>query len=157
MPKNKLKEFSMKKVIVTAAAVSLMSVSAYAGGMAGCGLGSMIFKKNDQVSQILAATTNGISGNQTFGITTGTLGCNPDGAMAQNEELNIFTSKNMEKLAADMSKGQGETLNTFAELKGVSADKKPQFFAAVQKNFSKIFTKENITAGEVLKNVNSVI
>ena len=148
----------MKKVFVIAAAATLMSVSAYAGqNMAGCGLGSMIFKKNDNVSQILAATTNGISGNQTFGITSGTLGCNPDGAMAQNEELNIFTSKNMEKLAADMSKGQGETLNTFAELNGVSADQKPQFFAALQKNFNKIFTKENITAGEVLQNVSSVI
>ena len=148
----------MKKVIVTAtAAATLMSVSAFAGNMAGCGLGSMIFKKNDQVSQILAATTNGTSGNQTFGISTGTLGCNKDGAMAQNEELNIFTSKNMEKLAADMSKGQGETLNTFAELKGISADQKAQFFASVQKNFSKIFTKENITAGEVLQNLDSVI
>ena len=148
----------MKKVIVTAtAAATLMSVSAFAGNMAGCGLGSMIFKNNDQVSQILAATTNGISGNQTFGITSGTLGCNKDGAMAQNEELNIFTSKNMEKLAADMSKGQGETLNTFAELKGISADQKAQFFASVQKNFGKIFTKENITAGEVLHNLDSVI
>jgi len=42
----------------------------------GCGLGSVIFKGQDALLfQILAVTTNGTSGNQTFGITTGTLNC----------------------------------------------------------------------------------
>ena len=41
-------------------------------GPAGCGLGSMIFDPDSGFTQIFAATTNGTSGNQTFGISTGT-------------------------------------------------------------------------------------
>jgi len=45
-------------------------------GMAGCGLGSIAFG-NDQTmfKQVLAATTNGTFGTQTFGITSGTSNC----------------------------------------------------------------------------------
>src|SRR5947207_15915430 len=37
-------------------------------GPAGCGLGSLIFDADSGWTQIFAATTNGTSGNQTFGI-----------------------------------------------------------------------------------------
>ena len=48
--------------------------------MAGCGLGSMLFKDNNNTKgvQSTAATTNGIFDNQLFGITSGTLGCTGD-------------------------------------------------------------------------------
>jgi len=146
----------MKKVLIGLTAVSVLSLSAGNHNMAGCGLGSMVFPENDQVSQILAGTTNGTSGNQTFGISTGTLGCTPDGVMAQNEKLNIFTSENLENLALEISKGQGETLDTFVELNGVQTADKSEFIAKLQGNFSKIFTSENITAGEVLNNIRAI-
>jgi hypothetical protein len=42
----------------------------------GCGLGTIIFEGQKGIApQVLAVTTNGTSGNQTFGITSGTLGC----------------------------------------------------------------------------------
>ena len=45
-------------------------------GMAGCGLGSLLFgNDNTTLMQILAATTNGLFGSQTFGITSGTSNC----------------------------------------------------------------------------------
>lgn len=148
----------MKKVVLSVAVASVLATSAFSAANAGCGLGYMLFgkeKADDKVMQILAATTNGTSGNQTFGITSGTLGCNPNGVWASNEELNNFTSQNLEKLAADMARGNGETLDAFADLAGV-ADK-PAFFAASQKSFNKIFTSENITAGEVLSNMDAVL
>src|SRR5205823_3826374 len=39
-------------------------------GLAGCGLGSMLFGDQKGMIQILAATTNGTFGSQTFGITS---------------------------------------------------------------------------------------
>ncbi|HYG66757.1 MAG TPA: DUF3015 family protein, partial [Anaeromyxobacteraceae bacterium] len=44
-------------------------------GAAGCGLGSMAFGNTPGAVQILASTTNGLFGTQTFGITTGTSNC----------------------------------------------------------------------------------
>jgi hypothetical protein len=144
----------MKKIALTVSTLVLSS-SLFAGhNMAGCGLGSQVFKENDQVSQILAGTTNGTSGNQTFGISSGTSGCTPDGAMASAEKLNIFTGENLDKLALDIAKGEGETLDTFIELSGVQ--NKAEFVFKLQSNFSKIFTSENVTAGEVLANIQNI-
>src|SRR5271170_5520755 len=45
-------------------------------GPAGCGLGAMMFQgKDGVVMHVLAATFNSSSGNQTFAMSSGTLGC----------------------------------------------------------------------------------
>ncbi|MDR0747934.1 MAG: DUF3015 domain-containing protein [Helicobacteraceae bacterium] len=159
----------MKKVFLSVAIAGALATSSFAlfdgqyGGnrysASGCGLGNMLFanekdKSNDLASQILGATVNG-TGSQIFAITTGTSGCNPSGVFASNEELNNFTGQNLNKLASDMSKGSGETLDAFADLAGVSD--KPAFFAAAQANFDKIFTSADISAGEVLTNMDAVL
>lgn len=67
----------MKKFLAAAAFVAAFSASsAFAVDSTGCGLGSMIFRgQRGLVPQILAVTTNGSFGTQTFGISTGTSGC----------------------------------------------------------------------------------
>jgi hypothetical protein len=74
--------------------------------------------------------------------------------MASAEKLNIFTGENLDKLALDIAKGEGETLDTFIELSGVQ--NKAEFVFKLQSNFSKIFTSENVTAGEVLANIQNI-
>ncbi len=71
----------MRKLILSTGlalgALGALALSAHAApyGEAGCGLGSMIFGDSPGFVQVLAATTNGCSGSQTFGITTGTSNC----------------------------------------------------------------------------------
>src|SRR5690606_10475644 len=69
----------MKKLLIAAviASAPLTAMAAGGHGPAGCGLGTeVVFKNANQWWQhVLAATTNGTSGNQTFGMTSGTLGC----------------------------------------------------------------------------------
>jgi len=62
----------MKRLaLAVGALVMLVAGSAHAQyGMAGCGLGAMLFgHENSTGKQVLAATTNGTFGTQTFGIT----------------------------------------------------------------------------------------
>ena len=75
----------MKKIFGLASAVVLTSAS-FAGsyGDAGCGFGSMIFGNQAGFMQVFAATTNGTSGSQTFGITTGTLNCGGGSSIYRN-------------------------------------------------------------------------
>ena len=63
------------KRIAVAASLFLLPVSVFAAagyGAAGCGLGSMVFGSKPGAEQVVAATTNGTFGSQTFGITFGT-------------------------------------------------------------------------------------
>ena len=107
----------MKKLLAVAALATTLPMSnlALADNDIGCGLGTMVFDgQSGKVSKILAATTNGTSGNQTFGITFGTLGCDGTGTISSSEKLAMFIDGNMDNLARDIAKGEGETLATLS-------------------------------------------
>ena len=158
----------MKKVLAVAAvafAVTAGVVMAEEKGVAGpktstprdnvgTGLGTIIFDGNDGlVEQVLAATTNGSSGNQTFAITSGTSGAKPWSKLVMNEETNSFVKDNMDTLARDMARGSGESLDTLAELMGVKAADRAAFAKDIQANFTRIYTSAKITHEQVLENL----
>jgi hypothetical protein len=148
----------MMKKLLAIAVLSTSANVAMADQDIGCGLGSMIFAgKSGPVFKVLGATTNGTSGNQTFGITTGTLGCQTEGTITSRARLGMFTGSNMENLARDMSIGRGETLNTLADLMGVKDGDKSRFFQSTKTNFGKIFAPENESAGDVLAALEQVM
>jgi hypothetical protein len=153
----------MKRMLVVAMAVamSLMLVgSAFAKGAsygaAGCGLGSLLFQDQPGMVQVLAATTNGTFGSQTFGITTGTSNCPSGMSMAKDDRLNQFVLANMDNLAKDIAMGKGETLDAFAELLRVPTENRAEFDAKLQANFAKIFPSEKVELAGVVDNVVSV-
>ena len=141
----------MKKIISLIAAIGL-TTAVYANENTGCGLGSLIIKdQSTSVLQALAATTNGSSGNQTFGITSGTSNCNKPSDFVSNDKLNKFVEENMDELALDISAGHGETLSTVAKLMNV--ENTPEFSAKLQANFSNIYTSENVTSATVIDSI----
>ncbi|MCT7654288.1 DUF3015 domain-containing protein [Oceanimonas sp. NS1] len=150
----------MKKMFAVTALVSAFSFSnvAMADEDIGCGLGTMVFDgKSGKVHKVLAATTNGTSGNQTFGITFGTLGCDGTGTITSSQKLAMFIDGNMDNLARDIAKGEGETLATLSEVWGIQDADKIAFNAVAQENFATIFASENVTSSEVLVNLNDLI
>ncbi len=141
----------MKKIIGLIAAIGL-TTSVYANENTGCGLGSLVIKnQNTVVLQVLAATTNGTSFNQTFGITSGTSNCDKPSNFVSNDKLNKFVSENMDELAMDISAGQGETLTTVAKLMNVEDTK--AFSSKLQSNFTNIYTSENVTSANVIDSI----
>jgi hypothetical protein len=141
----------MKKIISLIAAIGL-TTSIYANENTGCGLGSLVIKdQSTVVLQALAATTNGTSGNQTFGITSGTSNCAKPSNFVSNDKLNKFVGENMDELALDISAGQGETLATVAKLMNV--ENNAEFSAKLQANFSNIYTSENVTSATVIDSI----
>ncbi len=141
----------MKKIIGLIAAVGL-TASVYANDNTGCGLGSLLIKnQNTTMLQALAATSNATSGNQTFGITSGTSNCSKPNNFVSNDKLNKFVTENMDELALDISAGKGETLSTVAKLMNV--EDSAAFSAKLQANFSNIYTSENVTSATVIDSI----
>ena len=94
----------MNKKLVAIAALALAPMTANADNAAGCGVGTMIMEgKSGAVFHVLAATTNGSLGNQTFGMTSGTLGCKVDDAVTASAELKQFASANLDQLSVEKS------------------------------------------------------
>jgi hypothetical protein len=151
-------ECIMKKVLLISVVLLFMvSGAAFAAeprDNCGCGLGTLLFDgKGGLVQQIFAATTNGFLGTQTFGISSGTLGCNQPSRWVSNEQLNKFVADNMDNLAKDAAMGQGEYVDTLAELMDVPGSKRAEFSQMLQDNFSNIFTEASVSHVDVIENI----
>ncbi len=134
----------MKRII---AGMILASASTFAlANPAGCGFGSTaVFPDANQWHQhVMAATTNASSGNQTFGMTSGTSGC--EDANGPLKSAQVFMDDNMDQLAADAATGQGETLAALAEVMGVNAEDRTAFNRVMQANFDAVFNAEATSA-----------
>jgi len=150
----------MKKTLVLAAVGILASSGVAMAGDpdVGCGWGTMAFKGQTGVApKVLAATTNGSTGSQTFGISSGTAGCKRSGAIQADARLNMYAGANIDKLASDMAQGQGESLDTLATLLGVSDGDKPALFSLTKQNFGALFPSEQVTAGELLGTLSTLM
>lgn len=139
----------MKKVIL--GAIVLMGSTSLMANGPGCGLGAQVFKgKSGTFSHVLAATTNGTSGNQTFGMTSGTLGCDTSQTI---QVATLYMDSNIDKVAADISRGEGEALNALAELMGVKSEDKAHFNTLLKDNFAQVFTSSETTSSEAMQNI----
>jgi hypothetical protein len=130
----------LKALTIALLALSGQQAFAQSGiGPAGCGLGNMLMGKDNQ---IFAATTNGTSNSQTFGITSGTSNCDKGGSLAQ---MSMFVESNRVALSNEAARGQGETVAALSSILGCQdAD---QLGQSLKSNYSEIFAnKENSIA-----------
>ena len=149
----------MKKLLGLALLAALLPVSAKAAdNVGGCGWGSKLFDGERGLwPQVFAVTTNGTSGNQTFGITSGTSGCTKDGVVRSAWKTAAFIDSNMNRLASDISRGQGESLDSLAALLGVSQDDKALFGSTLQDNFALIFPNSSVKSPEVRQAIKAAL
>jgi hypothetical protein len=139
----------MKKILgaaVICAAMGLATPASAVDSTGGCGLGSMAWRgQSGIIPQILAITTNNSFGTNTFGITFGTSGCDPNGRVTGGTGKMVLAviENNMEQFAMDASSGKGETIDTLAGILNVDSEK---LGAAAQANFAYLFTDENVEA-----------
>lgn len=149
----------MKKIILAGALLGMsMSASAVAPGGPGCGWGNMVFEgKSGLPVHLIATIVNGTSGNATFGMTSGTNGCNTDGSLTYNGSSLLGMTGVLEEVAHDVAVGQGEALTALSVSMGVDAQDRAHFNTVLHNNFASIFTSEDVTAAEVQANINAVL
>ncbi len=145
----------MKKILVSVVAVLALSTAGMANvnSQTGCGLGAMIIKDDSTAIMLaLQATTNGTSMNQTFGITSGTLGCQKT-KFVMNEMAEEFVASNMDILAKEIAVGHGESIDTLAEL--LNVEDTATFSASLQTNYNSIYTSQKVEMSDVLDNIST--
>jgi len=150
----------LNKKLMVIALLGMIPVGAMAANnnIGSCGWGSKLMDGQSGIGpQVLGATTNGTSGNQTFGITSGTSGCTQDGVVNSSWKTAMFIDGNKSKLARDMSTGSGETLESLANLIGVQEQDKAAFFRATKDNFARIFPSADPTTGQVVASLKQVL
>lgn len=111
-------------------------------GMAGCGLGSVVFGPKKGMIQIVAATLNG-TGYQTFAISTGTSNCSEGAVFGKT---NQFIETNKVALEKDLARGEGETL---ASLSQVMECGNNDFNSQLKNNYSQAFPQGGASTEQI--------
>lgn len=140
--------FVLGLVVSVFASLSVANASHY--GMAGCGVGALIFKDKPGKIQILAGTTNSMF-YQTFSISSQTSGCtdNPD------DVASLFININRSAIQKEISKGEGETLTTLSKI--YDCKEAASFGKALQTHYSEIFSETFQTSKELHSNIKDVV
>lgn len=127
-----------------------------AAGGPNCGWGNMLFEgQSGTAPHVLAVTTNGTSGNNTFGMTSGTNGCSTSGKLTYGGK-NVVSSI-MNEFSEDVARGEGDALNTVAVVYGVAPADRDAFAQVMHENFNVIFPNENVTADDMMASIEAVM
>lgn len=148
----------MLRKMVLAAALLAAPVGVALAHDTGCGAGTILWEGQSGVAaEVLAVTTNGTFGNQTFGITSGTLGCTQGGVVRVSKRISMYAGANMAQIAADMAAGHGESLAALADLYGIAPSDRQAFYDTAQAHFGDIFSSTNVTVGQMLASLEAVM
>lgn len=146
----------MRKILSSIVVAGAIATSAFAGAnsQTGCGLGSVIIENpNNAIMYFVQATFNGTSGNQTFGITSGTLNCQKT-QFVENTKAIEFVNANVDALSAEIALGNGEHLDTLLEILDVQDT--DAFKANLRANYLAIYNSSDVNGAEVLDSISSL-
>jgi hypothetical protein len=159
-----MKKLVMLAVVGTFLAMQGLAMAATTGTPdtgPGCGLGKVAWQNYPHAktkgSQIMIATTNASFGTNTFGISTGTLGCTDDGNWWAENKTTMFADLNSDALAQEMAQGRGEHLASLATLLGVPQEQHATFFAMAQERYTALTTAGESSAVAMVKALNDAI
>ncbi len=139
--------------IVGFVATLLMLSQSYAAqfGMAGCGLGSLIFADQPGKIQIVSGLLNWYS-VQSSSITSGTSGCYEEQGSSASLD---YIETNMVSLKEDAARGQGETIEGLMTLLGCAQSSAVK--SEIKNNYQQIFNSNSASSVlNAIKN-NSVV
>ena len=131
----------MKKLFAILALVTVGSSFAHAngGGSDGCGLGWQVYDKKTLVGTFIRGTTNSVV-PPSFGMTTGTIGCDQHPIAKNNMEAVQYVAENYESLMIEAAQGSGEYVNAFGATLNCS---NTEFGSLLQKNYKSLSTVKN--------------
>ena len=147
----------MKRIITGLALLSASSVAmAEAPGGPDCGWGNLLFEGQSGLGpHFIASITNGTSGNNTFGMTTGTNGCSTSGTLTYGGKSLIGSI--MGEFTEDVARGEGDALDAVAVVYGIEKEDREAFSQLLHTNFNTIFPNENVTAAEVNASIDDLL
>ena len=121
-------------------------------GTDSCGLGWQVTDKKTMVATTTRGTTNAVV-PATFGMTTGTLGCDQHSFAKREVNSAVYAANNFETLSTEAAQGQGEFVTAFADSMGCSDS--AAIGKLMQDNYASVSASSN--GIEMYKNVRTLI
>ncbi len=132
---------------------STQTLATNPGGSDSCGLGWAITQKKTLSATTTRGTTNAIV-PPTFGMTSGTLGCDAHTIAKKDLPAARYAFTNFDTLKHEMAIGAGETLTGLSQIMGCSNTQ--NFSRVTKEKYTQIFSNSQTTPIEMFKNVQKI-
>ena len=119
-------------------------------GSDSCGLGWQVTQEKTMIATTTRGTTNNVV-PYTFGMTSGTLGCDQHSIAAKDMEAARFAVVNMDALRLEIAAGQGERLAALSQVMGCSDA--AGFARTLKGSYADVFPHPGVTGVEAFKNI----
>ena len=124
----------MKKLVFVAV-MGFVGAAQAADTFDGCGLGHQVVEGKTMLATTTRSTTNATV-PPTFGMTTGTLGCDKFSSFAANEKQSAeYVAKNFDSIRSQLALGSGEYVDATAQSFNCNS---ASFGAHVQQNYNTV-------------------
>jgi hypothetical protein len=139
---------------------SFLALAPASTAIAACGFGTALWEGNDGIgAKILAFTTN-VWTMKGISTTSEISGCGEEDNLFKkisSAELRYYASQNLDHLAADIARGQGEHLDAVAHLIQIRVEDRDDFRALAQNHFEVLFPHDHVTAAEMLDHLSRLM
>jgi hypothetical protein len=153
-------EGTLKNLVIVMVLGSFLALAPASTATATCGFGNKIWAGNDGIgAKILAFTTN-VWTMKGISTTSEISGCGEENNLfkkVSSAELRYYASQNLDHLAADIARGQGEHLDAVAHLIQIRVEDRDDFRALTQHHFEVLFPHDDVTAGEMLEHLSQLM
>lgn len=122
-------------------------------GSAGCGLGSMIFERDQTWYKQVVASTLNTTGMQPISITFGISNCDSP-APIKITHTEAYVEANKVALANDIARGNGETIVGLSKVYG--CNNYLDFGRALKSSYENIFAESNVSPTDITRSINSI-
>ena len=119
-----------------------------------CGLGWQVTDKKNYTATTTRGTTNVVI-PPTFGMTTGTIGCEKLEIGQKDKEAADYVATNFEVLKSELARGEGEYVSALASAMGCQSSA-PAVGHQLQKNYNQVVAPSN-SALELYKNIRTSV
>ncbi len=139
-------------LMILVASFAAMADQNSPGGTDSCGLGWQVTQKKTFSATTTRGTTNSVV-PPTFGMTSGTIGCEQHSVVKADMKQLHYADANYENLMTEIAEGQGEFLTGFAQTMGCTGSS--DFSSVLQSKYQTISSGK--TPGELVRKVKAII
>jgi hypothetical protein len=143
----------MYRVLIAVAAMTIITLGPVAASSKQCGIGDRVFPDKTGTGQKLGALTTNFWTFKGISTTFEIAGCTEKDNIfkkASTERVRHYAGHNLDHLALDMARGEGEYLEALAHLIQIDADHRAAFRNLTQERFTTLFAHDDVTSDEML-------
>ena len=138
----------MRGILTSIALAAVLALASAGNARAACGVGGHIWDGHDSMGAKIAASITNLFTFGGISTTFEIVGCTEENNLLK--KIFAYSSHNMDHLAVEMARGEGEHLDALAHLLEIRKKDRAHFRVVMRENFETLVSHDRVTTDELV-------